>query len=204
MGKIYLIRHGQTDSNSGRRFQGRIDTPLNASGVEQAVKMAEYLQDKKIDAIYSSSLLRAQSTAQALARVKNMPVMVREELQEISFGDWEGLSFDEIHDKWPQQIELFFSNPELCLPPNGEKFADVQQRARKLLDEILAEQGENKDIAIISHGGVIRTLIFSLLNIPLANFWKINIHNAAISTFSVWDGNFIAEGINDYHFLQEK
>ena len=204
MGRIYFIRHGQTDSNSGKRFQGRIDTPLNASGLEQAAKMAAYLQNKKIDAIYSSNLKRAHATAQTLADAKKMQINIREELQEISFGDWEGLSFAEIHAKWPQQIELFFSNPELCLPPNGEKFADVQQRARKLLDEILAEQGEDKDIAFIYNGGVIRTLVFSLLNIPLANFWKINIHNVSITTFSVWDGNFIAEGINDYHLLQEK
>ncbi len=203
MSKIYFIRHGQTDSNSGRKFQGRIDTTLNAVGLDQAEKMAEFLKSHKIDAIYSSPLTRTALTAAALARAKNLAVEYIDDLQEISFGAWEGLSYDEIHSKWPEQIELFYSNPELCLPPEGESFAEAQQRAVKALKRILAEN-KDADIAIVSHGGIIRALIFALLDIPLANFWKVNINNASVSRFSVWDENFSADVINDYHFLHEK
>lgn len=201
MGKLYLIRHGQTDSNTVRRFQGRINTGLNAVGIEQAQKLAEYFCDKPLHAIYCSPLKRAQSTAEALAAIKNLPVYSMEMLQEISFGGWEGLCYSEIAEKWPEEIKLFYENPELCLPPDGETFGKVQERAIKALRQILQEQGEDKDVAVVSHGGVIRTQICALLDIPLSNFWRLNIHNASTTCFSVWDGHFTAEVINGCHYL---
>lgn len=202
MGRIYFIRHGQTDSNSSRRFQGRINTPLNAAGLLQAQKMAEYFKDIELDAVYSSSLKRAMSTAEPLAAGKHLNVIPVDDLQEISFGSWEGLAYDEIHEKWPRQIELFFANPDMCLPPEGESFQEAQQRSLQALTDILKREGEQKNIAIVSHGGIIRALIFALLDIPLKNFWKMNIGNASVSCFSIWDGNFTAEIINDNHFLR--
>lgn len=201
MGKIYFIRHGQTDSNSGRRFQGRINTPLNATGLQQAQKMADYFKDIDIDVIYSSSLDRAMHTAEFLATSKQLKVISVDELQEISFGSWEGLSYNEINEKWPRQIELFFANPDQCLPPEGESFDVAQKRAVQALKKILQREGEQKNIAIVTHGGIIRALVFALLDIPLKNFWKMNIGNTSVSCFSIWDGNFTAEIINDNHFL---
>lgn len=96
MGKIYLIRHGQTDSNTVRRFQGRINTELNDAGKQQAVKLAEFFRDKPLHAIYCSPLVRAKMTAEPLAVMKQLPVHTMEMLQEISFGGWEGLCYDEI------------------------------------------------------------------------------------------------------------
>lgn len=201
MGKIYLIRHGQTDSNTVRRFQGRINTELNDTGKQQAVKLAEFFRDKPLHAIYCSPLVRAKMTAEPLAAMKQLPVHTMETLQEISFGGWEGLCYDEIAVKWPEEIKLFYENPQLCLPPEGETFSKVQERAVKALQDILLAEGEDKDIAVISHGGVIRTQICALLDIPLANFWRINVHNASTTCFTVWDGNFTADIINDHHYL---
>lgn len=76
MGKIYLIRHGETNSNLGHKFQGRIDMPLNGNGLQQARKMAKYMADKKIDAIYSSSMLRARMTAAELAMAKIFHIVI--------------------------------------------------------------------------------------------------------------------------------
>lgn len=202
MGKIYLIRHGQTDSNSSRRFQGRINTPLNAVGREQAKKLAAYFNDIELDAVYSSSLERAMLTAVPLAEGKNLPVIPVDALQEISFGCWEGLTYDEIYQQWPEQIKTFFENPALCLPPGGESFGDAQARALQALMQIIHEAGEDKKIAVVTHGGIIRALVFALLEIPLKNFWKMNIGNTSVTSFSIWDGSFTAEKINDNHFLQ--
>lgn len=163
--------------------------------------MADYFKDIKLDAVYSSSLDRAMSTAVPLAESKQLKVIPVDELQEISFGSWEGLSYNEIYEKWPRQIELFFSNPEMCLPPEGESFDEAQKRAVQALKEILQREGEQKNIAIVTHGGIIRALVFALLDIPLKNFWKMNIGNTSVSCFSIWDGNFTAEIINDNHFL---
>ena len=91
MGKIYLIRHGETDSNKGHRFQGRINMPLNAKGLEQSEKLAAYMQHLPVDKIYCSSMLRACMTAAPLAMSKNMSYQPLDLLQEVSCGAWEGL-----------------------------------------------------------------------------------------------------------------
>ncbi len=199
MRKIYLIRHGQTDSNNDKKFQGRIDTPLNTTGIEQAKKLAAYMKQFPLDAVYCSIMQRARMTAEPLAAAVGLSANYMEEFQEVSFGDWEGLTYWEIKEKWPAEIDLFFTRPAECVPPGGETFQNVQDRSFDALNKILKAQDGN--IAIVSHGGIIRALICRLLNMPLNSFWKINIYNASVSIFSGQDGNFLAEVINDSHYL---
>ncbi len=199
MRKIYLIRHGQTDSNNDKKFQGRIDTPLNTTGIEQARKLAAYMKRFPLDAVYCSIMQRARMTAEPLAAAVGLSANYMEEFQEVSFGDWEGLTYWEIKEKWPEEINLFFTRPAECVPPRGETFQNVQDRSFDTLNKILKAQ--DGDIAIVSHGGVIRALICRLLNMSLNSFWKINIYNASVSIFSGQDGNFLAEVINDSHYL---
>jgi len=199
MRKIYLIRHGETNSNNDRKFQGRIDTPLNITGIEQARKLAAYMKQFPLDAIYCSIMQRARMTAEPLAVAMGLSVNYVKEFREVSFGDWEGLTYWEIKEKWSKEINLFFAKPAEFVPPRGETFQEVQDRSFGALNKILKEQDGN--IAIISHGGVIRALICQLLNMPLNSFWKINIYNASVSVFGGNDGNFIAEIINDSHYL---
>ena len=203
MGKIYLIRHGQTDSNKSKTFQGRTDTLLNESGLAQAQKLGEYFKNIHLDAIYSSSLRRAQMTAQPLAGSHKLELKTRDELQEVAFGDWEGLDYEAINAKWPGQIDIFFEKPGDVVPPNAEGFAAAKERAMQALREIIAAEGGEKDIAIVSHGGIIRLLICGLLDIPLNNLWRLNVHNASVSVFTNWENSFFCDAINDYHYLKE-
>ena len=106
MGKIYLIRHGETDSNKGHRFQGRINMPLNAKGLEQSEKLAAYMQHLPVDKIYCSSMLRACMTAAPLAMSKNMSYQPLDLLQEVSFGAWEGLEYAEISRRFCEAVRL--------------------------------------------------------------------------------------------------
>ena len=115
MGKIYLIRHGETDSNKGHRFQGRINMPLNAKGLEQSEKLAAYMQHLPVDKIYCSSMLRACMTAAPLAMSKNMSYQPLDLLQEVSFGAWEGLEYAEISRRWPKEMDDFLTRPGLSL-----------------------------------------------------------------------------------------
>lgn len=202
MGKIYLIRHGETDSNSEHRFQGRLDLPLNSKGLQQAKSMSEYMAEKKIDIIYSSTMLRARMTAAELAMSKNMSYRPLELLQEISFGDWEGMAYAEINKKWPNEMELFLNRPAAWVPPNGETFLAAQERCQKAFDQIFAECGHDKNIAIISHGGIIRLQLCIALGIPLDNLWKLSIYNVSVSTLSDWQGTLCADSINVADFLK--
>ncbi len=203
MGKIYLIRHGETDSNKGHRFQGRINLPLNAKGIEQAGMLAEYMQHLRLDAIYCSSMLRACMTAAPLAMSKNMAYHPLDLLQEVSFGEWEGLEYGEISRRWPKEMEDFLSRPGEWIPPKGESFYDVEQRCRTAFEKIFSNEGHEKNIAIVSHGGIIRVQLCMILGIPLNNLWKLSVHNASISTINDWQGNMIAEVINDAHFAKQ-
>lgn len=202
MGKIYLIRHGQTDSNKSKTFQGRTDTLLNDVGVIQAQKLASYFEQIHLDAVYCSCLKRAQMTAQPIADSHKLPIYTEADLQEVAFGDWEGMDYEAINAKWPGQIDMFFEKPGEVVPPHAEGFAAAQKRAVSVLHKIIEKEGHEKDIAIVSHGGVIRLLICELLGIPLNNLWRLNVHNVSTSTFTNWQGSFFCEGINDFHYLK--
>ena len=203
MGKIYLIRHGETDSNLGHKFQGQMDLPLNGTGLEQARQMARYMADKRIDVIYCSSMLRACMTAAELALSKNMPYKPLDLLREISFGDWEGLEYGEINRRWPKEMDAFLYHPEEWVPPNGETFAAALQRCRLAFERIFAEQGHDKNIAIVSHGGIIRLQLCLTLGIPLNNLWRLSVYNVSVSTLSDWRGSLCVDTMNVADFLKD-
>ena len=202
MGKIYLIRHGETDSNLGHKFQGQLDLPLNATGLKQARAMAKYMADKKIDCIYSSSMLRARMTAAELAMSRNLPYRKMDLLKEISFGDWEGLEYAEINARWPEQMDKFLHHPDEWEPPHGETFPAAMERCRLAFEQIFAEQGYDKNIAIVSHGGIIRLQLSLCLGVPLKNLWRFSVYNASVSTLSNWRGELCLETMNMADFLK--
>ncbi|MDY6029106.1 MAG: histidine phosphatase family protein [Acidaminococcaceae bacterium] len=199
--RIYLIRHGQTSGNSEKRFQGRIDTPLNKEGFLQAKALATFMKDVQIDAIYSSTLLRAKMTAAVLAGAKNMSYLPHDGLEEVCFGEWEGLRYDEIERRWPDSLHDFFTRPGECLPPNGESFAQAKQRSDAALQEIIKWHGSGDNIAVVSHGGIIRLNLCGILGMPLNNLWRINIHNVSVTGINVYDGLMSTDMINDFHFV---
>ncbi len=202
MGKIYLIRHGETDSNKGHRFQGRMNLPLNSKGMQQSALLEQYMQHLPVDAVYCSSMLRACMTAAPLAMQKNIAYHPLELLQEVSFGAWEGLEYSEITKRWPKEMEAFLTRPGEWIPPQGESFHDAAQRCREAFDYIFAREGHEKNIAIVSHGGIIRVQLSMILGMPLNNLWKLSVHNVSISTVNDWQGNMVVEAINDAHFAK--
>lgn len=201
MGKLYLIRHGETDSNKGHRFQGRLDMPLNNKGLEQARKLARFMENVHLDAIYSSTMLRATMTAAELAVSKNLPFYTTDLLQEVSFGEWEGKEFSEISRRWPKEMEAFLTKPGHWYPPNGETFNNVEERCKRAFELIFSEQGHDKNIVIISHGGIIRVQLCMVLGMELDNLWRLAVHNVSVSTIDDWEGNLMVEAINIHHFL---
>lgn len=204
MSKIYLIRHGETDSNLCHRFQGQLDLPLNGTGLAQARRLAAYMDAKKIDVIYSSSMLRASMTAAELAMRRNLPYRTLDLLKEISFGDWEGLEYDEIKARWPQEMHNFLHRPAAWQPPHGETFAGARERCALAFEKIFAEQGHEKNIAIVSHGGIIRLQLCLALGIPLDNLWKLSVYNVSVTTLSDYRGELCVDSLNMAEFLQAR
>lgn len=180
MVKIVFIRHGETEWNADGRYQGQSDVALSDTGRAQAALLAEHFPVGKIDAIYSSDLVRAFDTARAVAGRFGLPVHRESAFREISFGDWEGLTYAQIVAKWPEAMNHFLQRPDLLDIPHGESFAEVQRRAVKRLNELIQEH-DGKTVAVTAHGAVLRTLLTAALHMPLRYVWSIRQFNTAVN-----------------------
>ncbi len=140
-----LWRHGQTTYNAERRFQGQLDVPLNALGRLQAQRAARHLAQLKPAAIWSSDLSRASSTAAALAGLTGLKVHLDKDLRERQGGAWEGLTTEEIREKYPDELAKWD-------PPGGEPVAAVAERTSAALLRIAAGAGADSLIVVVGHG----------------------------------------------------
>lgn len=180
--KILLIRHGDTDYVD-EALAGRIDSPLNAEGLEQSLRIAEELKLLSIRAIYASPLLRTQQTAQPLAKFLNLDVKINHELNQVNFGNWQGISFDELiqDPNW----KIFQENPALAKIPGGEDGFMVRERVFTAILKLFNQYPQDSVIAIFSHGSIIRHTISHFIGLPLEYLNRIRIAPASISTLSI-------------------
>ncbi|WP_019880388.1 histidine phosphatase family protein [Succinispira mobilis] len=201
MTKIHLIRHGVTYWNQELRYQGHSDISLTPEGERQAELMATSFAQINLRAIYSSDLIRAQSTALKLGEQKQLSVTTNADFREINFGAWEGLTYEQIKAKWGNLIDDFFRAPGEVYLPQGEGFGDVYKRAVPNLLALL-ERHQGEEIAIVAHGGIIRVLLCYVLGLPLNNCWRIKQDNTAINTITYFkDDMCMLERLNDVHHL---
>lgn len=149
--ELWLVRHGQTDWNIERRFQGHTDIPLNAQGVEQARKLAAFLNGSRIPAVYSSDLIRALKTAEILAEGRNIPVIQDQRLREINMGSWEGRTWPDVKENLAGEMEQLNADPVFGRAPGGESLAELAERVRAAADEIAARH-PGQTVLVVSHG----------------------------------------------------
>lgn len=205
MTQLYLIRHGQTEWNLACRYQGQSDVPLSQKGIEQADFLAKNFPATHLDAVYSSDLKRAVATAQAVADRFSIEVQTKHELRELSFGAWEGLTYEQIVAKWPDALRDFFTHPDILHIPEGESFPILQARAVACIQSILREN-KGKTIAVFAHGAILRTILADAIGFPLANVWRIRQSNTAVNRIDyAEDGVPVIEYINSTaHLPQEE
>lgn len=176
---VYLIRHGETDA-MGRGLCGRMrGISLNQTGRLQAVRIAEYLKDEPIVALYSSPLERALETAGELARSRQLEVQPSQAFIEIDHGEWGGKTWEELEKIPLWRIYNTYRSATRC--PQGELAAEVQARAASELD-LLLERHRDQHIAIISHADVIRATISHYAGIPIDLSLRLEVFPASIST----------------------
>ncbi|TDX52984.1 alpha-ribazole phosphatase [Orenia marismortui] len=199
--KLILIRHGETKWNKAGRFQGNKDIELNSAGRKQAEKLGKGLADEKIDAIYSSNLSRAYETAQILSQEHGLEVKSYSSLQEINFGVWEGLTFDEIMSEYEDEFRNWQSSSS-NRPPQGESLEDVRERVVKKIKEIIANHRE-ETIAIVAHGGVNKILLSTFLELPLDKSWRLMQSNTAVNILSFYEDDIILELLNSTAHLHD-
>ena len=203
MTKLILVRHGETDWNAQRRYQGQSDVPLNDAGHRQAAALAQRLEGVDISAIYSSDLRRARQTATAIASLHPLPVRDEPRLKEISFGRWEGLTYGEIQERWPEEMAAWFADPIQVTPPGGETLAQVAGRVKAALDDIVRANAGGT-VAIVAHGGTLRVLLCAAIEIDPRAQWRFGLSTASISELQVSDSHTVLVRLNDTHHLDEK
>jgi glucosyl-3-phosphoglycerate phosphatase len=156
---LVVWRHGQTDYNTERRFQGQSDVPLNEVGRQQAAEAARYLAALAPAAIFSSDLSRASATAEALARLTGLPVQLDKDLRERSGGLWEGLTETEIRERFPVERAAW-------APPEGESATAVADRASAALDRIADSLAGGSLAVVVGHGAALGLAVARLLDVP--------------------------------------
>ena len=196
MTQAILIRHGQTAWNEGKgeRFRGRAEIDLDEVGIKQAEATAERLTPWKVEAIYSSPLIRAMKTAQILARKFNLQPQIADGLIDIDYGEWQGLSLEEAKDS--QLYSLWLHSPHLATFPRGENLEQVQKRAVTQLNSLLRKHPE-QTILLVSHKVVCKVLVLSLLGLNLSHFWRVEQDTCAINLIEKRGNNIVVKLLND-------
>jgi broad specificity phosphatase PhoE len=201
MTDIILVRHGETEYNASETFRGRVDVPLNDTGHKQAGLLGEYLAAEKIDAIYSSPLMRAVETAEAIAVPQKLKVNVNENLNDIDCGAWQGLTLREVRERYGAVYRDWAEKPGQVKIPGGESLEDVRKRAMPFVQDAAWRCGEGK-IVLVSHRAVNKVLICALLGLDNSFFWSFKLDTASITRFS-FDGNkAVLTSHNDTSFLK--
>ncbi|KRN03607.1 histidine phosphatase family protein [Holzapfeliella floricola] len=177
--KLYLIRHGKTEWNLERRYQGANgDSPLLPQSYEDIKQLASFIKGISFDALFTSPLKRTITTSKELLKALNQTqVLITEDdrLKEFGLGDLEGRTFTECSKNYPSQIKAFRENPAIYDPSafGGETFQSVIARGNQFIKEILAQYGStDANILIISHGAALNAIIKSQLHVPLADMRK--------------------------------
>ncbi len=181
--KIYLVRHGQTDANISGIYQGNMDVPLNDTGVKQAYLLGERLKNQPIDVIYSSHLKRARSTAQAIVEHHDLNPIIKKDFQEISLGEWQGKSRETVQEEYKDFLEARKANNDVynTPAPGGESFKELEVRSMRQLHEVIANE-DKEHVMIVSHGGVIKSIIANILELSFEKHRTIDVYNTSITT----------------------
>ena len=183
--KILLVRHGETDWNVAKRIQGSTDTPLNETGIEQAKRLAEELAKREtpIIGVYTSKLERAAKTAEYVAEKIGKECIVLPGLEEINFGLWEGITWEQVEEQFPVEYQTWRQNRRYGHPPKGESYQELVERVvvalQKVIKELktdnLANNQNNSvkgDIVVVTHSADIMALMSFINDTPFHEMVK--------------------------------
>ncbi len=198
--KLTVIRHGETEWNKIGLQQGHLDSPLTEIGIKQAQAVTGKLSNEKIDVIYSSDLGRAMRTAEIIADELDLKIIPDKNLRERNLGILQGITKKEFAEKCPEEYSKFLSGDPNYQFPNGESARQRYDRNIKgIIDIVSNHKGQN--ILIVSHGGVLNSLIRYVLNIPLENKRCFSLFNLSVNRFTIKNGKWSLDTWGDISHL---
>ena len=182
MGKLILVRHGQTEMNAQKLYFGKLNPPLNDLGICQAYEAKNKLLNIDYDNIYSSPLERARQTAE-ICNYLNKDIIFNSNLEEINFGIFEGLTFKEIAEKYPNEVKKMEEDWKSYNYITGEIPKEMFQRDISFLKTL----DYTKTNLIVTHWGIINCIISYFVSGSLDTYWKFEVKNGSIAIF---EGDF--------------
>ncbi len=209
--RLLLIRHGQTDHNMQGFVSGRNDIPINETGHQQAKKMAERVKKEfPIDVLYSSPLKRAVQTAQYLSQAFNLPVIPDQNLIEYGFGEIANTKIKNLRETKPelsQNVDDWFHGEYSDSPirpdiPGSESFDELKSRIQAFTDMIL-EKHAGQMIAVVSHGGFIKSYIFYQVGGDFSRYIPFWVDNVSLSIIDFYKKRPVVRLFNDNHHIHE-
>lgn len=198
-----LVRHGDTRLNSGERFWGQTDVELSDAGIEQAQRLRERLAGEKIDAIYSSDLKRAVHTAGVIAAAREVKITTCAELRETNFGRVEGLTFEEIQQRYPELTASWLSWSLSMRFPGGESVEELNARVKRFLPR-LEKHKDGEVVLVVAHSASLRLLICHLLGIELVHWRQFRLDLASLSILDTYPQGAILNLSNDVSHLNRR
>ncbi len=190
---IYLTRHGETEWNRQRRFQGSKNSELTEKGILGAELLALRIEDVELDCIISSPLKRAYHTAQIVKGNKSIDILKNEGFMEINLGDFEGMRWDEIEEAHGDVLSKIKEDPVHNRYPNGENLSEFYGRVEKALKDTI-ESFRNKKVLIVAHGGTIKCMESYIRKFKISSDWMGNVvQNCSLSCFEINDSDEITE-----------
>ena len=194
--RIYLVRHGQVVGHEEKRYNGQGDVPLTAQGEAQFGMLQLRLSGKPIAAVYSSDLSRCLEGARVLAKPFELEPMSLAALRELHIGDWEGMTWQELQDRYPNEWQARLDDVVNYRVPGGENLLDLAGRVLPVIGEIAARhQGE--DVVVVAHGGVNRVVLLDAIAAPLTSLFHIEQNYGCLNTIDYFgDGNKVVRLLN--------
>jgi len=194
--KVYLMRHGEVAGGGEKRYNGHIDVDITKQGVEQMHRLAGMLAGKPVAAVYSSDLIRSVKGAEIISRSLGLTYTPLKTLRERSVGVWEGLTAEEIKQRYPEEYKAWRLDLLNYRPPGGECLLDVQARILPEYQRLVSAHA-GREIAMLLHGGVNRVILADALGLPPLNLFRIDQSFGALNIIEHYeDGMSVVKLLN--------
>lgn len=189
---LWLVRHGECSDNAYGRFCGQRSSDLTEKGRRQAECAARFLKQRGISVVLTSPLSRAVETGRIISETCQVPLICRDELSERSFGQWEGLTFEQAQAKDPEAVGAWMSDPIDAVPPGGESLRQAAERVAPLIGE-LTRQHQKGSIAAVTHGALMRVMLAIMLEMPLELALHLAVANGSLSLVNWYGGTWVLD-----------
>lgn len=203
MTKIILARHGHVEGITPERFRGRLDLLLTATGRQQAEATAKRIASVwRPAAIYTSPMSRCVATGVAIGAPFGLEVQSDARLNDIDYGEWQGLTLEDVKLRWPSDVETWYRAPHLASIPGGETLQGLLARVVCMLHEMLRRY-PNDAVVLVGHDSVNRVILLHALELPLSRFWYLTQDPCALSELDFLNGAFTIRAVNETWHLND-